>query len=71
MKDALLAHFCDIPMEERYVYVGPPTSYSSFSQTRFRHNFHVLVPGAGLGRLAYDIAKLGERIPHLFLRFGY
>ncbi|KAF8263276.1 N2227-like protein-domain-containing protein [Lactarius quietus] len=40
IKDALLAHFSDIPMEER-------------------HNFRVLVPGAGLGRLAYDIAKLG------------
>ncbi|KZV71234.1 N2227-domain-containing protein [Peniophora sp. CONT] len=40
LKDALLAHFSDIPFEERY-------------------NFRVLVPGAGLGRLAYDIAKLG------------
>lgn len=40
MKDALLAHFSDIPTEER-------------------HNFRVLVPGAGLGRLAYDVAKLG------------
>lgn len=24
-----------------------------------RHNFRVLVPGAGLGRLAWDVAKLG------------
>ncbi|KAI9438377.1 N2227-domain-containing protein [Lactarius indigo] len=40
MKDALLAHFSDIPTEER-------------------HNFRVLVPGAGLGRLAYDVADLG------------
>ncbi|KAH9045932.1 N2227-domain-containing protein [Lactarius hengduanensis] len=40
IKDALLAHFSDIPTEER-------------------HNFHVLVPGAGLGRLAYDVANLG------------
>ncbi|KAJ3809848.1 N2227-domain-containing protein [Lentinula aff. lateritia] len=40
MKDALLAHFSDIPKEER-------------------RNFRVLVPGAGLGRLAYDIASLG------------
>ncbi|KAH9077810.1 N2227-domain-containing protein [Lactarius deliciosus] len=40
MKDALLAHFSDIPTEER-------------------HNFRVLVPGAGLGRLAYDVANLG------------
>jgi hypothetical protein len=28
-------------------------------QTKSRHNFRVLVPGAGLGRLAYDVAKLG------------
>lgn len=40
IKDALLAHFSDIPAEER-------------------HNFRVLVPGAGLCRLAYDVAKLG------------
>ncbi|THH19544.1 hypothetical protein EW146_g1640 [Bondarzewia mesenterica] len=39
MKDALVQHFSDIPIEERY-------------------NFRVLVPGAGLGRLAYDVAKL-------------
>ncbi|KAH7908543.1 N2227-like protein-domain-containing protein, partial [Hygrophoropsis aurantiaca] len=40
LKDALLEHFCDVPVNER-------------------HNIRVLVPGAGLGRLAYDIAKLG------------
>ncbi|KAI0033301.1 N2227-domain-containing protein [Vararia minispora EC-137] len=40
LKDALVAHFRDIPAEQR-------------------HNFRVLVPGAGLGRLAYDVAKLG------------
>ncbi|KAF5367133.1 hypothetical protein D9758_003878 [Tetrapyrgos nigripes] len=40
MKEALLAHFSDIPREER-------------------RNFRVLVPGAGLGRLAYDVANLG------------
>ena len=63
MKDALLAYFSDIPLEERYVRIGPPTLCSSFSQARYRHNFRVLVPGAGLGRLAYDVAKLGERSP--------
>lgn len=26
----------------------------------FRRNFRVLVPGAGLGRLAFDIAALGN-----------
>ncbi|KAF9255445.1 N2227-domain-containing protein [Marasmius fiardii PR-910] len=40
MKEALLAHFHDIPERER-------------------RNFRVLVPGAGLGRLAYDVASLG------------
>ncbi|KAK7052931.1 hypothetical protein VNI00_004251 [Paramarasmius palmivorus] len=40
MKDALLAHFSDIPEQER-------------------RNFRVLVPGAGLARLAYDVASLG------------
>ena len=62
MKEALLAHFSDIPMEERYVpsRVGPPTLCSS--EARFRHNFRVLVPGAGLGRLAYEVAKLGESV---------
>ncbi|KAA1475264.1 N2227-domain-containing protein [Dentipellis sp. KUC8613] len=40
LKEALVAHFSDIPPEER-------------------HNFRVLVPGAGLGRLAFDVAQLG------------
>ncbi|ETW77530.1 hypothetical protein HETIRDRAFT_327542, partial [Heterobasidion irregulare TC 32-1] len=40
LKDALVEHFSDIPVEER-------------------RNLHVLVPGAGLGRLAFDVAKLG------------
>ncbi|KAI9459315.1 N2227-domain-containing protein [Russula earlei] len=40
IREALLEHFSDIPMDER-------------------HNFRVLVPGAGLGRLAYDVAKCG------------
>lgn len=29
-----------------------------------RQNIRVLVPGAGLARLAYDIANLGLRISH-------
>ncbi|PIL29128.1 hypothetical protein GSI_09176 [Ganoderma sinense ZZ0214-1] len=40
MKEALIQHFSDIPLEER-------------------RNFRVLVPGAGLGRLAWDVASLG------------
>lgn len=27
-----------------------------------RHTIKVLVPGAGLGRLAYDVAKLGAAV---------
>ena len=71
IKEALLAHFSDIPKEERYVRVGSPALCSSFSQVRFRHNFRVLVPGAGLGRLAYDVANLGERISYPFLRSSH
>ncbi|KZP20355.1 N2227-domain-containing protein [Athelia psychrophila] len=40
IKDALLEHYSDIPLEER-------------------GNFRVLVPGVGLGRLAFDVASLG------------
>ena len=58
-------------MEERYVRTDPPTLCFVVRSLKlgFRHNFRVLVPGAGLGRLAYDVAKLGERIPQLFLGF--
>jgi carnosine N-methyltransferase len=58
VKDALLDHFSDIPMEERYGRTADPDAYL-LKQTS-RHNFRVLVPGAGLGRLAYDVAKLGR-----------
>ncbi|TFL07343.1 N2227-domain-containing protein [Pterulicium gracile] len=40
MKDALLAHFVNVPEEERV-------------------EKRVLIPGAGLGRLAFDVASLG------------
>ncbi len=33
------------------------------SHPKSRHNFRVLVPGAGLGRLAYDVANLGRISP--------
>jgi hypothetical protein len=39
---------------------GPFSYPASSHKAKFRHNFRVLVPGAGLGRLAYDVAKLGE-----------
>jgi hypothetical protein len=48
----------------RYTYGGKvwsvPATYPAPSRATFRYNFRVLVPGAGLGRLAYDVAKLGE-----------
>jgi carnosine N-methyltransferase len=43
-----------------------PISWRASSQTKSRHNFRVLVPGAGLGRLAYDVAKLGRFLTLLF-----
>lgn len=43
-----------------------PRSWPASSQTKSRHNFRVLVPGAGLGRLAYDVAKLGGFLCLLF-----
>lgn len=57
IRDALLGHFSDIPMVERYDVF--PSSQIEPSQTMHRHNFRVLVPGTGLGRLAYDVAQLG------------
>jgi hypothetical protein len=41
LKDALLAHFVGVPVEER-------------------GKKRVLVPGVGLGRLAFDVASLGQ-----------
>ena len=46
--------------------VENPRSWHASSQTKSRHNFRVLVPGAGLGRLAYDVAKLGRFLSLLF-----
>ncbi len=31
----------------------------SYTDHRIRKKLRVLIPGAGLGRLAYDVAKLG------------
>ena len=59
MIDALARHFSDIPPDERFV-----PSRSSLIRCGLIHahrsEIRVLVPGAGLGRLAYDIAKLGK-----------
>ena len=43
-----------------------PRSWHASSQTKSRHDFRVLVPGAGLGRLAYDVAKLGRFLSFIF-----
>ncbi|KAG5715674.1 UPF0586 like protein [Termitomyces sp. T112] len=40
MKDALVKHFLDVPLEQR-------------------GSLRVLLPGSGLGRLAYDVASMG------------
>jgi carnosine N-methyltransferase len=57
MKDALLAHFSDIPPQERSVPCTINLPALNFDSRR--GIFRVLVPGAGLGRLAFDIASLG------------
>ncbi|KAG6847774.1 hypothetical protein H0H93_006054, partial [Arthromyces matolae] len=43
MKDALVEHFSNVPIEER---------------SEYRNKLRVLVPGSGLGRLAYDVARM-------------
>lgn len=64
MKDALIKHFAGVSSEAR------SSSYScqvffvfdNYFYVMFRRTLRVLVPGAGLGRLAYDVAKLGMYI---------
>ena len=55
-------HFSNVLPDERFV---PP--YNELFCSGLTHtcsgNIRVLVPGAGLGRLAYDIAKLGKPLP--------
>jgi hypothetical protein len=73
MKDALIEYFAAVPLEAR--------SFPTFVKEFFLHlttilyviirrKLRVLVPGAGLGRLAYEVAKLGMHIlvHNLFLR---
>jgi hypothetical protein len=59
MVDALTKHFSNVLPEERFVRSRNPLLCSGLIHIR-RGNIRVLVPGAGLGRLAYDIAKLGN-----------
>jgi hypothetical protein len=44
----------------------PPASPRIYSHSP-RLKLKVLVPGAGLGRLAYDVAKMGMVQPHPLL----
>ena len=43
--------------------VSPP---SLTGRLQPRRNLRVLVPGAGLGRLAWDVANLGTHLPHVW-----
>ena len=66
MIDALTEHFSDVPLDERFV----PSRNSPFCfelTHTHRGTVRVLVPGAGLGRLSYDIAKLGRPKPFSLL----
>ena len=64
LKDALVEHFSNISVEERFnLYFACPIHFPQTHKQFYaflRHNLHVLVPGAGLGRLAFDVAKLGD-----------
>lgn len=61
MVAALLDHFSDIPREERWEHgLCSSPRVNADADALHRSNFRVLVPGAGLGRMAWDIANLGE-----------
>lgn len=59
MIDALIKHFSSVSPDERYVPPHERPFCSGLTHT-CSGTIRVLVPGAGLGRLAYDIAKLGK-----------
>lgn len=63
MKDALIEHFAAVSPEARFSSYSCQVFFSSDNHCYvFRRTLRVLVPGAGLGRLAYDVAKLGMYI---------
>ena len=64
MKDALIEHFAAVSPEARSssYFVKKLFVSDSHFYVIFRRALRVLVPGAGLGRLAYDVAKLGMYI---------
>ena len=62
MKDALIEYFAAVSPEARsfsYPCQGVFLHLTTIFYVIFRRSLRVLVPGAGLGRLAYDVAKLG------------
>ena len=59
MKDALVKHFSNVPEGERCGTVMLLRSCQDLTNSH-RQKLRVLVPGAGLGRLAYDVAHLGR-----------
>lgn len=61
MKEALLAHFAQVSDEERYhnLFLTPYLATLIRPSSEYRSQLRVLVPGAGLCRLAWDVAKLG------------
>lgn len=58
MKEALMTYF---EGKNRCVSIS---SYILFAHI-YRETVRVLVPGAGLGRLAYDVAKLGGSLSYV------
>lgn len=61
IRDALLDHFAHVSIEERSVDSSVGTCFLFIHPFLSRRKLRVLVPGAGLGRLAWDVANLGER----------
>jgi hypothetical protein len=59
MKDALEQHFANVSSEARSIASCLSTLVLALTPLSSRRKLKVLVPGAGLGRLAYDVAKMG------------
>lgn len=59
MKEALIKHFSDVPLEQRFDLTKTHAPCSFVDHTTDRGSLRVLVPGSGLGRLAHDVASMG------------
>lgn len=68
MKSALCSYFKHTPVDQRYIIYLVPWKFTLM--VPYRGKLRVLVPGAGLGRLAWDVASLGmiERRDRSWLR---